>query len=76
MAILTGSGWGGGGGWFLFFPLLWIALIVGVFLLVRGRRDRWRTDSAEEILGERYARGEISADEYRQRLEVLRRKHG
>jgi uncharacterized membrane protein len=47
-----------------------------VFLLFRGRRARWRTDSAEEILGERYARGEITADEYRQRLGVLRRKDG
>jgi uncharacterized membrane protein len=31
---------------------------------------------AEEILGERYAKGEISDDEYRQRLAVLRRKRG
>jgi putative membrane protein len=73
VATLAGSGWGGGG-WFLFFPLLWIGVFVGLFLLFRGRRDRWQTASAEEILGERYARGEISVEEYRQRLDVLRRK--
>jgi putative membrane protein len=75
LATLAGSGWGGGAG-FLFFPLLWIGVFVGLFLLFRGRRDRWRTSSAEEVLGERYARGEISAEEYRQRREVLRRKDG
>jgi putative membrane protein len=71
--VLAGAGWGGGP-WFLFFPLFWIALLVGALLLFRRRRDHWQTRSAEEILGERYARGEITADEYHQRLEVLRRK--
>jgi uncharacterized membrane protein len=56
----------------LFFPLLWIAFIVGAFLLFRRRHDHWQTHSAEEVLAERYAKGEISADEYRQRLGVLR----
>jgi putative membrane protein len=73
--VLTWTGWGGGP-WFLFFPLLWIALFVGAFFLFRGRRDRWRTQSAESVLAERYAKGEISADEYRQRLDVLKRKAG
>jgi putative membrane protein len=72
-ALLAGTGWDGGP-WFLLFPLFWVAVIAGAFFLFRGRRDRWRTHSAEEVLGERYARGEITADEYRQRLGVLRRK--
>jgi putative membrane protein len=72
MTALLGWGWGGGP-WFLFFPLLWIGLLVGAVLLFRGRRDRWRTHSAEEILAERYAKGEISADEYEGRLDILRR---
>ena len=63
-----------GGPWFLFFPLLWIALFVGAFFLFRRRRDHWQSHSAVEVLGERYAKGEISADEYQQRLGVLRRK--
>lgn len=74
MAVMAGTGWDGGGPWFLLFPLFWIAVIAGAFFLFSGRRDRWRTHSAEEVLGERYAKGEISADEYRQRLGVLRRK--
>lgn len=38
-------------------------------------RSRWATpeaEGAERILAERYARGEISEEEYRSRLEVLR----
>jgi len=73
--ILGEAAWRGGAGgwWFLFFPWIWIALIVGAFFLFRGRRDRWHTRSAEEVLGERYAKGEITAEEYHQRLDVLRR---
>jgi putative membrane protein len=72
--VLAGFGWGGGP-WFLFFPLLWIALFVGAFFLFR-RRDQWQTHSAEEVVAELYAKGEISADEYRQRLGVLRGREG
>ena len=59
---------------FLLFPLIplfWIALLVGAWFLFRRRDDRGRTQSAEEILGERYARGEIAVEEYRQRREEL-----
>ena len=41
-----------------------------------GRSESWRTpeaEGAERILAERYARGEISEEEYQGRLEVLRR---
>jgi putative membrane protein len=71
--ILAEAGWHGGP-WFLVFPLFWIALLVGAWFLFRRRDDRGRTHSAEEILGERYARGEITAEEYQQRREVLRRR--
>jgi putative membrane protein len=71
--ILAEMGWHGGP-WFLVFPLFWIALLVGAWFLFRRRDDRGRTNSAEEILGERYARGEITAEEYQQRREVLRRR--
>jgi putative membrane protein len=74
--LLAETAWHGsaGGWWFLFFPWIWIVLIVGAFFLFRGRRGRWHTHSAEEVLGERYAKGEISAEEYQQRLDVLRGK--
>jgi putative membrane protein len=71
--LLAVTGWHGGP-WFLVFPLFWIALLVGAWFLFRRRDDRGRTQSAEEILGERYARGEISAEEFSQRRAVLRRK--
>jgi putative membrane protein len=69
----------GPGPWFLIFPLLWIALVAMAIFAFRGgwrRRDDHShgPPSAEAVLGERFARGEITADEYRERLGVLRRK--
>ena len=68
---------GGPGAWWPIFPLLWLALFVGVFFFV-GRRFRrgwpgpFAGASAESVLAERYARGDISVQEYRERLAVLR----
>jgi putative membrane protein len=63
----------GGGPWFLLFPLFWLAVIFTLVFLFRGRRwGHWHGGSGEAVLGERYARGEITAEEYRQRVEVLR----
>jgi len=70
----------GGGGYRFFwvaglFALLRVALIVSVILLiwkVIGARTLWaRPDAATQVLRERYARGEISDDEYRKRLVTL-----
>jgi putative membrane protein len=72
--LMEHGGWGGGP-WFLLFPLLWGAVLVTVFLVWRGRNRHW-TGGAEEILAERFAKGEISAEELRQRRDELRRKHG
>jgi putative membrane protein len=64
-------------GWALW-PLMWvfwIALVtLGVWLVMRRMRpsDASGLDSARRILAERYARGEISGDEYRERLDQLR----
>ncbi|HEX2027079.1 MAG TPA: SHOCT domain-containing protein [Nitriliruptorales bacterium] len=70
--------WGDGGhaGWF-WFPwwLLTVALIVLLVWFVA--RAGWRrrahpgTERAREILAQRYASGEISANEYRERLADL-----
>jgi len=63
------------GGWFLFPLLLWTALIIGgTYLFMRSRRrgDGNGTGRAREILAERYASGELSPEEYRQRLGELR----
>lgn len=63
-------------GWWPILPLLWLGLIVTVVWLFTRRR--WTTarpqngaDRARDILAERYARGEITSDEYRERSEHL-----
>jgi putative membrane protein len=66
-----------GRGWWLgpLIPLLWIALVALVVWLVTRRRRPHEPDpldGARQILGERYARGELSPDEYRERLDHLR----
>jgi putative membrane protein len=68
-------GWGYGlGPWFLLFPLFWFAVVA--FVVWRFRRlggPPWRNyASGRSVLAERYARGDISADEYRERLAVLK----
>jgi putative membrane protein len=66
-----GHGWHHGGWWILWL-LAW-ALVVAVLvtLVWRSRRPPRDGDTAKSILAERYARGEISADEYRERQETL-----
>jgi putative membrane protein len=69
---------GEGGGWWFIFPLLWLALIVGAIIFfgrrVRGGFRQRPFLSGETVLAERYARGEISEDEYRERLSVLKKR--
>lgn len=73
-----GPGWGYHGPWLWpFMPLLgllWLAVIAAVvWFVARGARRRERTgvDRARDILAERFARGEVSPEEYRQRLNEL-----
>ncbi|HEX6418065.1 MAG TPA: SHOCT domain-containing protein [Acidimicrobiales bacterium] len=70
-------GWGDGPGPWLIVPLLFLALWIAVlaFVAVRLRRGGgppWARPGGESVLAERYARGEIDADEYRRRRDVLR----
>ncbi|MEV0645156.1 SHOCT domain-containing protein [Phytomonospora sp. NPDC050363] len=73
-----GYGWhhGGGGPWFLLFPLFWIAVIVTLGVIFgRRRRAHWGgRQSAEATLRDRYAKGEIADEEYQARLRTLREK--
>jgi putative membrane protein len=61
--------------WFVFpfFWLLWVGVIASVIYFVfRGKSRRWNGhDRAKAILAERFARGEISGEEFRERLEQL-----
>jgi putative membrane protein len=55
-----------------FFWALWICVIVTAVWLFTRRRRRWHgSDHAKAILAERFARGEISSEEFRERLEHL-----
>jgi len=77
-----GFGWGypGGMGWGamivgMLLPLLFmILLIVGAYLLLTNRGTPVETDVALKILNERYARGEISTQQYAEMKEQLSRK--
>ncbi|MFB7666778.1 SHOCT domain-containing protein [Kitasatospora sp. NPDC056138] len=70
----------GPGPWLLLIPLFWLALILLVVLVlrraVRRRRCAAFGDSPLAVLGRRYAQGEIDADEYRARREVLSEQVG
>ena len=73
LAVMAGHEWGGAPWWFLF-PLFWVAVVIGLaFLFRRGWYHR-QGGSGEAVLGERYARGEITEEEYRRRKAVLRER--
>jgi len=69
---MTGWGWAG----MAISTLLFVALLVlGGAVLVRLARQPDRTAaprSPEQLLADRFARGEITEEEYRQRLATLR----
>jgi putative membrane protein len=68
--------WGGTGGWLgpILMVLFWVLVIGGIVALVRSYgQARPEPDRAQEILRERYARGEISRwelDDLQQGLRV------
>ncbi|MGH3312190.1 MAG: SHOCT domain-containing protein [Streptomyces sp.] len=76
----------GPGPWILLFPLIWATVIAGAVILLRrtvwrGGRGPWRggpaavrqpENSPVDLLGRRFATGEIDEDEYWRRLSVLR----
>ena len=76
--LFGGQGGGPDGGFWFVGPLmlvLWLGLTAAVvWLVVRYARPGRASgiDRAREILAERFARGELSNEEYRQRLDQLR----
>ena len=83
MVMWYGGNWGWGG-WVLMaagMVVFWALVITAVVLAVRYLAGPRGTDAspsgsgqtrAEELLAERFARGEIDETEYRQRLSLLR----
>lgn len=70
------SGWGGGWMWLwgTLMMLAWVAIIAAAiwFLMRTGAGVRGKS-KAEQLLDERFARGELDQDEYRERKAELRR---
>jgi putative membrane protein len=65
-----------GGWWGLSGSLFWLVLIVGIVLLVRAGSGRspWPGSGREsgiDVLERRFAEGELSLEEYRERRSVL-----
>jgi putative membrane protein len=61
--------------------LFWALIILGLIAIVRylqtaGGRPREVRATPEELLAERFARGEIDEQEYRRRLDALHGKPG
>jgi putative membrane protein len=59
--------WGWGMGMMAMMFLFWVVFIVGLVVAIRwllGKSMEAKTDSALEILRQRYARGEINKDEF------------
>lgn len=69
------DGWGGGWMW-LWGTLMmfsWVAIIAAAIWFFTNRNTAGtRSPRAREILEERYASGELSTEEYRERLDNLR----
>ncbi|MQA74661.1 MAG: SHOCT domain-containing protein [Solirubrobacterales bacterium] len=73
------AGWDHGDGpgwWIVIFPLFWLVVIVGLVYLFRGRGrgGRWSSPGREtgiDVLERRFAEGELSLEQYRERRSVL-----
>jgi putative membrane protein len=78
LPLLTHHADGWGHPWWPLWLLFWAALIGSAIWLILKRRDRGADplDRAREVLAERYARGELTGEEYRDRLDGLRRYTG
>jgi len=74
--VAAGPHWHGGGFPFPVFPLVFLlVLLVAAVVFGALRRGSWRARSdARAVLADRFARGEVDAEEYRSRLSELSRK--
>lgn len=70
-----GMGFGGGG---IFMILFWVLIILGVVYLVKAllggeSAEEKRSESAQEVLEKRFAKGEMSKEEFEDAMAVLKR---
>jgi putative membrane protein len=74
LPLLSNGSDGWGHPWWPIWLLFWAALIgTSVWLIVRRRNRRDPYDNARGLLAERFARGELSGEDYRARLDELER---
>jgi putative membrane protein len=71
-----GMGFGGG----IFMVLFWVLIILGVAYLVKillggPTNQEKRKESAQEVLEKRFARGEMSKEEFEDAIAVLKQSH-
>lgn len=74
------GGWGGGWMWLWGLPMMLLFVVLLVWLAraslgstpPSGSPPRDPDERAREILAERYARGELTTEEYRERVSELR----
>ncbi len=73
--MMDGYGYGMGYGAWILWLLFWILVIIGLVLLIRylwqGGGARKEEESALEILKKKYARGEISKEEFEEKKKDL-----
>lgn len=72
---MPGHGFGFGMGYLFFLSLVIIAVLAVVVALLWPRIGGDGDTEARRVLAERLARGEISGDEYRRLVELLRSDH-
>jgi putative membrane protein len=74
LPLLTHDAGDWGHPWWPLWLLFWAALIGTAAWLILRRRNRAADplDRARELLAERFARGELSGEEYRERLAELK----
>lgn len=72
--MMWGYGWGFSWVGWIFMLLMWFLIVAGVIWLVRGVFDPRDAGyhCARRILDERFAAGEITAEEYESRRRYLR----
>ncbi len=68
--MMTGWGEFALGGW-IWMGVWIVALVVMIWLIVAGGRERTTRDEPLEILRARFARGELSEEEYEQARRLL-----
>lgn len=71
--MMNGLGWGmDGGGWiWMILAVVLVVALIWLFGVVRPGRDRSATEDAASTLRSRFARGEITAEEYEEARRVL-----